>query len=243
MGRPLDIEWSQGGYARQSGTVSELWAHTLTWEDVDPARHPFEMDDDAAEKLASLVAPLLPSTEVAREDRWRSLDPVTEFLAGRYGQWACGWNWSVGEGDVDGGVVEVWCCSSDSVTTPDVTAPLVVEALREWRGWLDDLAERFAALAPPDNTPVSSADLWHWERACTRLVTVVADRTQAESGWYGHCMQVLRWFLAYNGIDEGQAEEIVKNAVGGRFGSWIAPDAPVVDAVSSRFARSVGGIR
>lgn len=97
--------------------------------------------------------------------------------------------------------------------------------------------------APPDSTSVSSADLWHWERACTRLVTVVADRTQAESGWYGHCMQVLRWFLAYNGIDEGQTEEIVKNAVGGRFGSWIAPDVSVVDAVSSRFARGVGGIR
>ncbi|WP_338672259.1 hypothetical protein V1460_04440 [Streptomyces sp. SCSIO 30461] len=68
----------------------------------------------------------------------------------------------------------------------------------------------------------------------------VADRAQAESGWYGHYMQVLRWFLAYNGIDEGQAREIVENAVGGRFGSWIAPDVPVVDAVSSRFASGMG---
>ncbi|MEU0275774.1 hypothetical protein ABZ129_28755, partial [Streptomyces sp. NPDC006307] len=70
-----------------------------------------------------------------------------------------------------------------------------------------------------------------------------SDRTQAESGWYGHCMQVLRWFLAYNGINESQSEEIVKNAVGGRFGSRIAPDVAVVGAVSSRFARGVGGIR
>lgn len=65
------------------------------------------MDDDAAEKWAGLVASLLPNADVAREDRWRSLHPVTEFLAGRYGRWACGWNWSVGERDVDGGVVEV----------------------------------------------------------------------------------------------------------------------------------------
>lgn len=129
------------------------------------------------------------------------------------------------------------------MTTPDATAPLVVAALQEWRGWLKDLPERFAELAPPKNTPVTETDHWYWERACTRLVTVVADRTQAESGWYGHCMQVLRWFLAYNGIDEAQAEEIVKNAVGGRFGSWIAPDVPVVDAVSSRFATGVGDIR
>ncbi|MET9494462.1 hypothetical protein [Streptomyces sp. NPDC006552] len=201
------------------------------------------MDDEAAEALVSRVAPLLPGAGVGREDHRPSLDPVTEFLMGRYGRWACGWNWSVGEGDVDGGVVEVWCCASHSVTTPDATAPLVVAALQEWRGWLEDLAERFAALAPPENTEVSSVDLWYWERACTRLVTVVADRTQAESGWYGHCLQVLRWFLAFNGIDEDQAEEIVKNAVGGRFDSWIAPDVPVTDAVSSRFARGVGGIR
>ncbi|MFB6560532.1 hypothetical protein ACFCYH_16880 [Streptomyces sp. NPDC056400] len=222
--------------------MSELRAHTLTWADVDPARHPFELDDDAAQELASLVAPLLPGPEAAREDRWHALDPLTEFLAGRYGRWACGWNWSIGEADVDGGVVGTWCCTSHSVTTPDATAPLVARALREWREWLEDLAERFAALAPPENTAVSRADPWYWERACTRLVTVVADRTQADSGWYGHCMQVLRWFLAYNGMDEGQTREIVKNAVGGRFGSWISPDVRLVDEVSSRFARGVGGI-
>lgn len=104
------------------------------------------MDADAAEELAGLVVSLLPNSEAAREDRWRSLDPVTEFLADRYGRGACGWNWSVGEGDVDGGVVEVWCCASDSVTTPDATAPLVVEALRPiWdnlTGHVRDLAVR-----------------------------------------------------------------------------------------------------
>ncbi|WP_239091487.1 hypothetical protein [Streptomyces sp. SID14478] len=201
------------------------------------------MDDDTAEELARLLAPLLPSSEVAGEDLWRSLDPASKFLADRYGRWACGWNWSVAEGDVDGGVVEVWCCSSHSVTTPDATAPLIVEALRQWRGWLEDLTQRFAQLTPPGNVPVVSTDHWYWERACTRLVTVVAERTHAESGWYRHCMQVLRWFLAYSGIDEGQAQAIVENAVGGRFGSWTAPDVPVVDAVSSRFAGGVGEIR
>ncbi|WP_228978491.1 hypothetical protein [Streptomyces sp. DH12] len=140
-------------------------------------------------------------------------------------------------------VVGVWCCSSDSVTTAEATAPLVVAALCEWRHWLEDLAERFAALAPPPSPAGSVVDPWHWERACTRLVTVVADRTQAESGWYEHCMQVLRWFLASTGIDEEQAREVVENAVGGRFGSWIAPDATEVEAVSSRLARTVGGHR
>lgn len=223
--------------------MTELWAHTLTWAEVDPSRHPFELDDDASKELAGLVAPLLPGSDTAEEDRRLALAPVTELLVGRYGRWACGWNWSVGEGDTDGGVVGAWCCARHSMTTADATAPLVVAALLEWRGWIEDLAERFEAPAPPSDPAASSADPWYWERACTRLVTVVADRTQAESGWYGHCAQVLTWFLASGGVDEARAEEIVENAVGGRFGSWTAPDDTVVEAVSARFGSSMGGHR
>lgn len=58
------------------------------------------------------------------------------------------------------------------------------------------------------------------------------DRTEAESGWYGHCMQVLGWFLAYNGIDEERAQQIAETAAGGRFDSWVAPAVTVVDEVS-----------
>ncbi|MER8045255.1 hypothetical protein [Streptomyces sp. NPDC094032] len=223
--------------------MSDLRASTLTWAEVDPLRHPFELDEDAAKALAGLVAPLLPSPE-AMEELWpHSLDPVTEFLVNRYGRWASGWDWSVGEGDNDGGVVDVWCCANHSMTTADATAPLAVTALLEWRDWIEDLAERFSALAPPSHSavPLSSVDPWYWERACTRLVTVVADRTRAHSGWYGHCMQVLEWFLAYSGIDEERAREIVESAVGGRFSSWAAPDVVLVDTVSSRFARTVDG--
>ncbi|MGW6742588.1 hypothetical protein ACWGDX_18020 [Streptomyces sp. NPDC055025] len=220
--------------------MTELWAHTLTWSEVDPSRHPFELDEDAAKTLTGLVAPLLPSSAGAEEHRWRSLVPVSEFLVDRYGRWACGWNWSIGEGDTDGGIVGVWCCASHSVTTADETAPFVVAGLCEWRDWLEDLAERFTALAPPAHAVGATTDPWYWERACTRLVTVVADRTQAESGWYGHCEQVLGWFLAYNGVGDERAREIVEGAIGGRFGSWIAPDVTVVDAVGSQFARSLG---
>ncbi|MFI5984009.1 hypothetical protein ACIBEA_24375 [Streptomyces sp. NPDC051555] len=219
--------------------MNELWPCTLTWAEVDPLRHPFALDDDAAEELARLVAPLVPSPEVVEERRFRAMDPVTELMASRYGRWACGWNWSVGEGDVDGGVVDAWCCAGHTVTTPDATAPLAVAALLEWRDWIEDLAERFSALAPPSRSDAScDVDPWYWERACTRLVTVVADRTRAESAWYGHCKQVLGWFLAYSGIDEERARDIVDASISGRFGSWSSPDVVVVDAVSSRFART-----
>ncbi|MFJ4870596.1 hypothetical protein [Streptomyces sp. NPDC088757] len=219
--------------------MTELWAHALAWTEVDPSRHPFELDANATKALTGRVSALLPSPEAAGENRLRSLEPVTKFLVDRYGRWSCGWNWSVGEGDTDGGVVGAWCCTSHSVTTANETAPLVVAGLLEWRDWLEDLAERFAALAPPSPSEGDTVDPWHWERACTRLVTVVADRTLAESGWYGHCEQVLEWFLACNGVEEGRAGEIVESAVGGRFGSWIAPDATVVDAVSSKFAQAM----
>ncbi len=113
----------------------------------------------------------------------------------------------------------MWCCSSDSVTTADATATLVVEALREWRGWPEDLAERFADLAIRREHPCDFDGPLVLGAGCTRLVTAVADRTRAESGWYGHCIQVLRRLLAYSGIDEGQAQAIVGKAVGGRFGA------------------------
>ncbi|MGW1991314.1 hypothetical protein [Embleya sp. NPDC001921] len=71
----------------------------------------------------------------------------------------------------------------------------------------------------------------------------MAERTQAEYLWYKHCVQVLEWFLAYNGIDGERAGEIVESAVGGRFDSWIAPDVAVVESASSRFARAMGGQR
>ncbi|MDG4857882.1 hypothetical protein P8605_06895 [Streptomyces sp. T-3] len=218
--------------------MSELWPYSLNWADVDPGRHPFDLDEQAAHQLAVLVAPLLPDTETVDAVPW-PLAALTEFLVQRYGRWACGWNWSIGEGDLDGGVVGAWCCAAHTVTTPEATAPLAVEALCEWRSWLDELRQRFIDLAPPTDIPAVSVDSWRWEKACTRLVTLVADRTEAESGWYGHCMQVLHWFLASHGIPEERAKHIVENAVGGRFDSWMAPDATVVDEVSTRFAQAI----
>ncbi|MER5754477.1 hypothetical protein [Streptomyces sp. NPDC002088] len=70
--------------------MTELWAHSLTWAEVDPSRHPFELDEGAARALAESAAPLLPGADAVEENRWCSLDPVTEFLVERYGRWACG---------------------------------------------------------------------------------------------------------------------------------------------------------
>ncbi|MFE3659873.1 hypothetical protein [Streptomyces sp. NPDC059165] len=42
-------------------------------------------DVDAAEELASLSRPCCPALTSLTSDRWRSVGPVTEFLAGRFG--------------------------------------------------------------------------------------------------------------------------------------------------------------
>ncbi|MFI5754800.1 hypothetical protein [Streptomyces sp. NPDC051569] len=214
---------------------------TLAWTEVDPDRHAFDMNEAEAALLLPLVVALIPPAAAIRGPGWDAMDPVTQLLVDRYGRWACGWNWSVGEGDVDGGVIGSWCCPPHSVTTPENTASLVIEALEEWRAWLEDLSERFAALAPPAAASGDEGDPWPWARACTRLVTVVADRSEAESGWMRHCAQVLEWFLASHGFGESEADAIVGTAIGGRFDSWVTPAIDVVDAVADRFAAEVAG--
>lgn len=218
--------------------MTELRAWRLTWADVDPNTHPFDLDTHAADELAALVATLLPGPEFIHSQRWDWSKVVTAFLAERYGPWTCGWNWTLGEGDLDGGVIGVWSVPGRFVPAEE-TAPAVVAALLEWRDWLEELAERFAALAPPEGEPVAKVDPWYWERACTRLVTVVADRSEAQSGWYGHCAQVLEWFLTSHGMDTERASRVVDTAIGGRFRSWAAPGLLVVDAVSTRFAEAL----
>ncbi|MEU5403176.1 hypothetical protein ABZ348_28235 [Streptomyces sp. NPDC005963] len=215
----------------------------LPWAAVDPDRHPHRLGERETAGLRALIEPLVPDAKalhkrrwVDRKPVWDAIDPVTDLLVDRFGSWAAGWNWTVGEGDRDGGVVGSWCCALHSVSTPADTAGLVLEALQEWRDWLEELAALFAALTPSASRPPEPG---HWEQACRRLVTLVADRSEAQSGWHGHCEQVLSWFLAHQGLPHDRAREIVTAAVDNSFESWRAPDQRVITTVSSRFARAL----
>ncbi|MGW6023439.1 hypothetical protein [Streptomyces sp. NPDC055099] len=122
---------------------------------------------------------------------------------------------------------------------PAATAAKVVASLLEWRDWLEELAERFAQLAPP----VAEDRSWHLDRAATRLVTVVVDRTGAECGWYGLCHTVLTWFLTSTGMRPEPARAAVERAIGGRFESWTQPSSVLVDAVGEDLAVGLTGDR
>ncbi|MFD8076851.1 cell filamentation protein Fic [Streptomyces sp. NPDC059718] len=155
----------------------------------------------------------------------------------RYGRWAVGWRWAHDEGDFDGGPVGNWCCPRDSITTPEETLARVVAALCEWRGWLESLAGWFEAY-PLDLAAVEDQRIL-WERAARNLILQVTDRTGCGSGWHRHCQQVLIWFLSRWGVDPDVAQELVDQAIGGRFQSWTGPDALLVEDIAERLALSL----
>ncbi|THA71600.1 hypothetical protein E6P78_06725 [Streptomyces sp. A0958] len=123
---------------------------------------------------------------------------------------------------------------------PAATAAKVVASLLEWRDWLEELAERFAQMAPPAGADADDRS-WHLDRAATRLVTVVVDRTGAECGWYGLCHTVLTWFLSSTGMGLETAKQAVDTAIGGRFKSWTEPSRTLVDSVGEDLAVGLTG--
>ncbi|WP_328908578.1 hypothetical protein OG230_03105 [Streptomyces sp. NBC_00234] len=211
----------------------------LPWPAADPDLHPFEWDESEESRIGGVIASMVPPAGAGWQERYRFTDEVTALLAARYGRWVCGWHWAVGEGG-GGGVVISWCCASHSVREPEATAARVIASLLEWRDWLEELAERFARLAPPAGADAEDRS-WHLERAAVRLVTVVVDRTGAECGWYGLCHTVLAWFLTSTGMSPEAAKVAVDAAIGGRFRSWTEPSRTLIDTVGDDLAVRLTG--
>ncbi|WP_406119368.1 Fic family protein [Streptomyces sp. NBC_00989] len=228
--------------------LKDLNPRTLSWDEVDPARHPFD-SGSAAQTVRSLGpalrTPTRPDASAGRPATcdwdWDVARPWTDAmsysLAERYGGWAVGWRWAHDEGDFDGGPVGSWCCPPHSVGTPEETLDRVVAGLCEWRDWLERLADLFEA-HPLDLAAVADQRIL-WECAARNLIFQVIDRTGSGSGWYGHCRQVLGWFLHRWNVDPQVADELVDEAIGGRFHSWTGPDRVLVDDVAERLVRSL----
>lgn len=228
--------------------IVELAPLFLTWADVDPARHTF--DSASASQVVRSLGPAQrvpsrpegPEGDPATNDwSWSEgkpwADAMSQALAEHYGRWTVGWRWAHDEGDFDGGPVGNWCCPKDSITTPEETLGRVTAALCEWREWLESLAGWF------EEYPLALADVADqrtlWEHAARNLILQVTDRTGCGSGWYGHCRQVLTWFLSRWDVAPELAEDLVERAIGGRFHSWIAPEPETVDDVAERLALSL----
>ncbi|MEV5989032.1 hypothetical protein AB0L85_29200 [Streptomyces sp. NPDC052051] len=213
----------------------------LPWSAVDPDSIAFAWSEAEASEITAMIASMVPPGGAEWTEKHRFTTEVTALLATRYGRWTCGWHWAFGEGG-GGGVVTTWCCTSHSVGEPAATAASVVASLLEWRDWLEELAERFEQLTPPAGADAEERS-WHLERAATRLVTVVVDRTGAECGWYGLCRTVLTWFLSSTGMGPEGAKDAVDTAIGGRFESWTTPSRTLIDAVGEELAVDLTGVR
>jgi hypothetical protein len=211
----------------------------LSWEGLDPARHPFVWDEEEETRLCALVRewvpPVLSGMAGWRQGEYWCENQVDAIIRERYGNWAQGWNWCYRHG----GVIGSWVTGATSVTTPEETAARVVAALLEWREWLEQLAETFAQLAPsPEASPEERS--WHLERASVRLVTRVLD-SGAEGGWQGLAGLTLRWFLTSTGVDPAEADRAVETAIGGRFESWVTPGPALIDSVGEDLALTLTG--
>ncbi|MEU8329052.1 Fic family protein [Micromonospora sp. NPDC048839] len=230
-------------------TADETWKRIaprwLTWPEVDPARHPFD-PTGVLDVVRSLAPPVPPpprwegSVSIGRSDAERWRETVSHALVDHYGRWANGWCWSQGEGDYDGGPGTEWCCVSHSISSPEETLALVAGSLVQWRAWLEDLAERFDRFLPlpnPDESP--DALVVAWDVAVAQLVNLTVGRTSSDSGWYGHCKQVLSWFLVAAGLPEDRHSTLIDDAIGGRFRSWVQPSAADVADVAERLAQQL----
>ncbi|MFF2846058.1 cell filamentation protein Fic [Streptomyces sp. NPDC058001] len=220
----------------------------LSWDDVDPTRYPFD-STAATEVVRSLgpaqCVPYRPDVHPAdlKMSDWSQgvaepwANAMSHALVQRYGRWAIGWRWNHDEGDFDGGPVGHWCCPRDSITTPEETLPRVIAALCEWREWLETLHGWFEAYPLELSTVEDQRILW--DRSARNLILQVTDRTGCGSGWQRHCAQVLTWFLSRWGVAADVAEDLVDEAIGGRFHSWTGPDTALVDDIAERLALSL----
>ncbi|MEU9023377.1 Fic family protein [Actinomadura sp. NPDC048394] len=228
--------------------IVDLDPRFLSWDEVDPSRHPFDRSS-----VARAVDSLGPARCVPRRPKvsfgdramssWnhgegtRWADAMSHALAERFGRWSLGWRWAHDEGDFDGGPVGSWCCPQHSITTPQETLARVVAGLCEWRAWLESLAGWFEAY-PLQSSAVADQRIL-WEQAARNLIWQVVDRTGHGSGWYGHCEQVLTWFLQRRHVATDVAQALVTEAIGGRFDSWISPETVLVDDIAERLALSL----
>lgn len=252
IGRPLsdcssDVPYAEP-YLPSRDPMIVPWY--LTWAEVNPARQPFD-PDTAPTVIRSLppsaAVPTRPPGRSGRPEvyRWgqqqgtRWADEMSFAIVGHYGRWASGWRWGVGEADFDGGPVHAWCCPADSMGDPGQTLDVAVEALVEWRGWLEELAERFDRFLPL--LAADATDPADWERAVSHLLTVVVDRTCADGGWEWHCRQVLGWFLGLAGIPSERHEPLLDRSIDGRFDTFVTPSNLLIQDVAERLGRAVTG--
>ncbi len=209
----------------------------LTWDDLGPARRAV---DEA--RVRALVADLLEGGTRLDAARRRALaDQVDVALLAELGPWVAGWNWSASEPGQGGPVrPDAWCCADDSFLKGKdpigATVDRIVEAIRDWQAFLEELDRAFAELAPEVESGSVEVGV---ELAARRLLPLVLDRTQAEDAWYATFVIVLTWFLESIGHEAGEVGPAIEGVVKGHFRSWSVPAPTTVEVAVEELGREV----
>jgi len=211
-------------------------AIVLRWSDLDPRTHAFDLD------LVRLAIDRIIRTHAATFKHHPPRDLIQAEIGAafvtEFGAWTSGWCWSPSEPG-GGGPTHGWCCSRDSVfraddAGPTTTAERALGALANWREYLELLDRMFARLRLETVHLDLAAEV---EYAASRLLTLVAERTQCEDAWYNTMASALSWYLEAGGVAD--PDGVVGRVICGRFESWVQPDETASVATFAEVASRV----
>ena len=189
----------------------------LTWSEVDPQTHAFELD-----RVRPAIEGVLTKHAFSlRRDPLKAMimPELTSVLVDEYGAWANGWNWSF---YLTGAGWSHHAMFHRDNATPAVVTDRVMAALAGWRAHLELLDRTFAELRIETAACGLESEV---ERAAARLLAIVAERTHGEDAWYSVMSTVVIWYLQSSGIGDSAAHAAVDALIEERFESWVVPDA------------------
>lgn len=230
-----------------------IYVGRLGWADVDPKAHPLdrrvlgEIVEGAVREAAasSVERGAVPSPDALTapsvvEEHNRLAAELDRRLTARFGAWANGFLWGVGEPG-GGGLVTAWCCPSHSLGLASegavsASVATVTAAVVECRGLLEELDRRYAALdtVHPALGPVDAA-----VRAAPELAAFVVARNDASDAWYTTFATVLRWYLERRGYEAPGVAQAISETTRGVFSSWCAPSATAIESLGVRLPRAL----
>ena len=201
------------------------------WAELDPATHPFEV---------ASARPVIAALVTAHDDREALTAAIDRALIAAHGTWIGGWRWAASEPG-GGGPVRGWCCARDSLLRGGeplaATDERELAAIADWRGFLDELAARYAQLdATTRGWPLEDTV----EYAAAELLPL-ALRGDATDAWYATFARLLEWYLDAGGLAGDEAAAAIYAVASGRFQSWIGPSDEVAAAACKELGEKVAG--
>ena len=194
----------------------------LPWSEVDPQTHPFDVD------LVRLAVDRVFTEHAAAfshdPPRGRIQAELTAAFVAEYGAWVDGW-------------IGARIFRRDE-PTPVGTAARAIAELVAWRAYLELLARTFAEIRIETAPHGLSIEV---ERAATRLLAIVAERTFAEDAWYTEMTTALVWYLQAGGIGDTAAYNEVEALIDHRFESWILPNEIAAHAACTELGATLAG--